>query len=40
MEIVIPVVAAVAGMLAGVGGVFAYNKRNENGGKDKADDLV
>ena len=40
MEIVIPIVAAVLGIAAGAGGIFAYNKHNENGGKDKADDLV
>ncbi len=40
MEIIIPIVAAVAGLAAGVGGVFAYNKKNEKGGKEKADDLV
>ena len=40
MEIVIPIVAAVIGIAAGAGGIFAYNKHNENGGKDKADDLV
>ena len=40
MEIVIPIVAAVLGLAVGAGGIFAYNKHNENGGKDKADDLV
>ena len=40
MEIVIPIIAAIAGVAAGAGGIFAYNKRNENGGKEKADDLV
>ena len=40
MEIVIPIIAAVVGIVAGAGGIFAYNKRNENGGKNKADDLV
>ena len=40
MEIVIPIVAAVVGILVGAGGIFAYNKKNEKGGKDKADDLV
>ena len=40
MEIVIPIIAAVAGLAVGAGGIFAYNKRNENGGKNKADDLV
>ena len=40
MEIVIPIIAAVVGVAAGAGGIFAYNKSKENGGKDKADDLV
>mgnify|MGYP003304237102 CR=1 FL=1 len=40
MEILIPIITAVVGIVAGAGGIFAYNKRNENGGKDKADDLV
>ena len=40
MEIVIPIVVAVVSLAAGAGGVFAYNKHNENRGKDKADDLV
>lgn len=40
MEVIIPVIAAVAGLAVGAGGIFAYNKRNENGGKNKADDLV
>jgi len=30
----------VLGAGAGVGGFYAYNKRNENGGKDKADELI
>ncbi len=40
MEIILPIIAAVAGLAVGAGGIFAYNKHNENGGKDKADDLV
>ena len=40
MEIVIPIITAVVGVAFGAGGIFAYNKRNENGGKDKAEDLV
>ena len=40
MEILIPIITAVVGIVAGAGGIFAYNKRNENGGKEKADDLV
>ena len=40
MEIIIPIIAAVVGMGAGAGGIFAYNKSKENGGKDKADDLI
>ena len=40
MEIVIPIVAAVLGLGLGAGGIFAYNKKKENGGKNKADDLI
>ena len=40
MEIVLPIIAAVLGLGLGAGGVFAYNKKNENGGKNKAEDLV
>ncbi|MBQ3469388.1 ribonuclease Y [Candidatus Saccharibacteria bacterium] len=40
MEIAIIVIAALAGIGAGAGSVFAYNKKNEKGGKNKADDLV
>jgi ribonuclease Y len=40
MEIVIAIIAAIVGVGAGAGGLFAYNKKKENGGKNKADDLV
>lgn len=40
MDFIPIVIAALAGVGVGVGGLFAYNKHNENGGKDKADDLV
>ena len=30
MEILIPIITAVVGIVAGAGGIFAYNKRNEN----------
>lgn len=40
MEIIGIIVAAVVGLGLGSGVVVAYNKRNENGGKNKADDLV
>ena len=40
MEIIAIVIALVLGVGAGAGGIFAYNKKNENGGKTKADDLV
>ncbi len=40
MDIILPIIAAIAGLGLGVGGVFAYNKKNENGGKNKAEDLV
>ena len=39
MEI-IAIIAAVAGIGLGAGGVFAYNKKNEKGGQNKADDLI
>lgn len=37
MEILI---AVALGLSAGAGGVFVYNKKQENGGKNKADDLI
>ena len=40
MEIAIIVVAAILGLGAGAGGVYAYNKKNEKGNKNRADDLV
>lgn len=40
MTVVLVIIALVLGAAAGAGGIFAYNKKNENGGKNKADDLV
>lgn len=40
MDVVIAIIALVVGAAAGAGGIFAYNKKNENGGKNKADDLI
>ena len=40
MEIAIIVIAAILGLGAGAGSVYAYNKKNENGGKNRAEDLV
>ncbi len=40
MEVLLIIVALVGGVLLGAGGLWAYNKKNENGGKIKADDLV
>ena len=40
MEIAIIVIAAVLGIGAGAGSVYVYNKKNEKGGKNKAEDLV
>jgi ribonuclease Y len=40
MEIAIIVVAAILGLGAGAGSVYVYNKKNEKGGKTKAEDLV
>lgn len=40
MDFIPVIIALVIGAGAGAGGLFAYNKHNENGGKNKADDLV
>lgn len=40
MEIAFMIIAAVVGVGAGAGSVYAYNKKKENGGKNKADDLI
>lgn len=40
MNVVITIVAVIIGAVVGAGGILAYNKKNENGGKTKADDLV
>ncbi|MBR3180968.1 ribonuclease Y [Candidatus Saccharibacteria bacterium] len=40
MEIIAIVIAGVLGLGAGAGAIFAYNKKKENGGKNKADDLI
>lgn len=40
MNVVGIIIALVLGMGAGAGALFAYNKKNENGSKNKADDLV
>ena len=40
MEIIIAIIAALVGMGAGAGGIVAYNKKKETGGKNKADDLI
>ena len=40
MEFIPVVIALVLGAGAGVGGFYAYNKHNEKGGKDKADELI
>ncbi len=40
MEIVLVIIAAIVGAALGVGGLYAYNKKNENTGQNKADDLV
>ncbi|MBR3257336.1 ribonuclease Y [Candidatus Saccharibacteria bacterium] len=34
------IVASILGIGVGAGAVFAYNKKNENGGKTKAEDLI
>lgn len=40
MELIPIIISAIAGVAVGTGAVVFYNKKNENGGKDKADDLV
>ena len=40
MDIIVAIVAGLFGLCAGAGGIFAYNKKKENGGKNKADDLI
>ena len=40
MTILFIVVATVVGLGLGAGGVYTYNKKNENGGKNKAADLI
>jgi ribonuclease Y len=40
MQILGFIIAAIVGAVAGAGGLIAYNKKNENGGRNKADDLV
>ena len=40
MNIILIIIAAVAGVAAGAGGIFAYNKKKEKGGQNKADDLI
>lgn len=40
MEIIIPIITAMAGLAIGTGSIFAYNKHKKNGGQNKADDLI
>ena len=40
MNVILTIIALVLGVGIGAGGLFAYNKKNENGGKNRADDLV
>ena len=40
MDILLAVIAGALGLGLGVGGVFVYNKKNEKGGKERAEDLV
>ena len=40
MEPIIICIAALAGIGVGAGSIFAYNKKNQSGGKAKAEDLV
>ena len=40
MELLFVIIALIGGAALGAGGLYGYNKKNENGGKVKADDLV
>ena len=40
MGIVGIIIAAILGLGAGAGGIYTYNKKKENGGKNKADELI
>ncbi|MBQ8156863.1 ribonuclease Y [Candidatus Saccharibacteria bacterium] len=40
MELLPIAIALVLGAGTGIGGFYAYNKRNEKGGKDKADSII
>ncbi|MBQ6393679.1 ribonuclease Y [Candidatus Saccharibacteria bacterium] len=40
MNIIAIIVAVVLGLGVGAGSIVVYNKKNENGGKNRADDLV
>lgn len=40
MDLTLPIIFAVVGLTTGAGGVFIYNKKQESGGKHKADDLI
>ena len=40
MEIVLPIIAAVLGLGLGAGGVFVYNKKNENKGNYDANKTI
>lgn len=40
MDLTLPIIFAVIGLTTGAGGVFIYNKKQESGGKHKADDLI
>ena len=40
MDIIAIVVAGILGLGVGAGGIFAYNKKHENWGKNKAEDLI
>lgn len=40
MNLLFVIIALIGGAALGAGGLYGYNKKNENGGKVKADDLV
>jgi len=40
VELLPVIISAVVGIVVGTGGVVLYNKKNENGGRSRADDIV
>ena len=38
--VIVAIIALIVGLGIGVGILYFYNKRNENGGKNKADEMI